>query len=67
MSNCPFHADHENRISRLEEEVKDVQSKQTSPAIWVALFGFVGTVVSTIGAFCGVVTVAYLKSKGYMP
>jgi hypothetical protein len=63
---CPYHADHENRINRLEDEMKDVKSKQSSPALWVALFGFVGTLVSTLGAFCGVVAVAYFKSKGWM-
>lgn len=63
---CPYHADHENRIERLEGEVKELQKNQTSPAIYVAIFSLIGTFVSTVGAFCGVVSVAYFKSKGWM-
>jgi len=66
-SDCPYHADHENRLKNMEGDVKDLKKSQTNPAIWVALFGIVGTCVSTLGAFCGVIAVAYFKSKGYMP
>jgi len=64
---CPYHAKHEEQIDRLEADMKEVKSKQTNPALWVALFGVVGTCVSTLGAFCGVVAVAYFKSKGLLP
>jgi len=64
---CPYHADHTTRIERLEDEMKEVKKAQTNPALWVALFGVVGTMVSTLGAFCGVVAVAYFRAKGIMP
>lgn len=71
---CPYHLEHETRMKNLEVsmkeaqgEIKDIKEKQTNPALWVALFGVVGTMVSTIGAFCGVVAVAYFKSQGLMP
>jgi len=64
---CPYHTDHENRIERLEGEMQEVKKAQTNPALWVALFGVVGTMVSTLGAFCGVVAVAYFKARGLMP
>lgn len=67
MSDCPYHADHENRMKNMEGEIKEVKKSQMNPAIWVALIGGVTTIMSSIGAFCGIITVAYLKSKGYMP
>lgn len=64
---CPYHTDHENRIERLEDEMKEVQKNQKSPAVTVALIGLIGTAFSGVSAFCGVIAVSYLKAKGYLP
>lgn len=63
---CVNHKDHETRISNLEDDMKEVKKCQKSPAVIVALIGLAGTCMSTLGAFCGVVLVAYLKAKGWM-
>jgi hypothetical protein len=72
-SKCPYHADHENRIGRLEEDMKDVysevrsvQEKQKSPAVLIAFMGLVGTAMATVGSVVGFVLTAYLKSKGLL-
>lgn len=64
---CQSHEDHVTRIENLEADMKELKKSVTSPAIWVALFGVVGTCVSTLGAFCGVVAVAWFKANGLMP
>lgn len=63
---CPYHADHENRIKRLEVVVEKLCENQKSPALLVAIVGLIGTAMATVGSIVGVVLVAYLKAGGYM-
>lgn len=63
---CPWHADHENRIKTLEVDVKEIEKNQKSPAVVVALIGLFGTLVATIGSVIGAVVAAYLKVRGYI-
>jgi len=57
MAECPVGrcVDHENRLKTLEGNVKEIQSRLSSPAFIVALLGLVGTAVSGTMAFLGVV------------
>ena len=64
MSNCPYHADHENRIKRLESCMEKIE--QSNPKIIIAILGLIGAIFSTLGSVTGVVLVAYLKSNGMM-
>ena len=50
MTNCPLHpghseilADHEARLRKQE------QSYRLPPTFWLGLFGFLGSVVATLG------------------
>lgn len=63
---CPYHTDHENRIKRLEVNVDKLRENARDPKIILALFSFLSTVFSTVGAVCGTLLGAYLKGKGYM-
>lgn len=61
---CPYHYDHENRIERLEGDMKEVLTALSSQKIWVAIIGLVATTVSAAGAALGVIIAAYLKVGG---
>jgi hypothetical protein len=62
--NCPYHYDHENRIGRLEDDMKEVLSALSNQKIWVAIIGLIATTVSAAGAALGVIIAAYLKVGG---
>lgn len=55
--NCKYHVDHESRIKNLEVDVRELKLSRISPAIWVALLSFCGTVGTVIGQ----VLIAYVK------
>lgn len=61
---CPYHYDHENRIERLEGDMKEVLTALSNQKIWVAIIGLVATTVSAAGAALGVIIAAYLKVGG---
>jgi DNA-binding FrmR family transcriptional regulator len=61
---CPYHYDHENRIERLEGDMKEVLSALSNQKIWVAIIGLIATTVSAAGAALGVIIAAYLKVGG---
>jgi hypothetical protein len=61
---CPYHYDHENRIGRLEDDMKEVLSALSNQKIWVAIIGLIATTVSAAGAALGVIIAAYLKVGG---
>lgn len=70
---CPWHADHETRIRRLETEVEEaftemdcIKEKQKSPAVVVALIGLLGTGMATMGSIAGVVITGLFKSWGWL-
>ncbi|HNW10040.1 MAG TPA: hypothetical protein PKI71_01620 [Candidatus Rifleibacterium sp.] len=60
-SKCPHHADHENRISRLEELMDKVLDTLSNHKLLAIVLGFIGTMVSAIGACIGVLITVYLK------
>lgn len=69
---CPWHADHETRIRRLENEVEEafndmesIKNTQRSPAVVVALIGLIGTGMATAGSIAGVVITGLFKSWGW--
>ena len=66
MTSCQFHPDHENRISRLEDEMKEVRSRQTNPALLIGVLSFIGTIVSAVGSAFSMILIAYLRSRGYL-
>ena len=47
---CPYHADHENRIDRLEEQMKEVLQTLSNHKLLAIVLGFIGTLVSAAGA-----------------
>jgi hypothetical protein len=59
---CPYHADHETRISRLEATMEKIMEKIGSPAVTVAIIGVLGTMFSGCCAFLGVVMAPVVKS-----
>lgn len=59
---CPYHADHETRISRLEATMEKIMEKIGSPAVTVAIIGVVGTMFSGFCAFLGVVLAPIVKA-----
>jgi hypothetical protein len=61
---CPYHYDHENRIGRLEEDMKEILAAISNQKILVAIIGLVATTVSAAGACLGVIVAAYLKVGG---
>lgn len=70
---CPWHADHETRIRRLENEVEEafndmenIKNTQRSPAVVVALIGLIGTGMATAGSIAGVVITGLFKSWGWL-
>jgi hypothetical protein len=62
---CPFHLEHENRISRLEEDMGELKDKcvqnNNRTKMWVALFTFLGIIVSTAGSLAGTMILAYFN------
>ncbi len=69
---CPWHADHETRIKRLETEVEEafndmenIKNTQRSPAVVVAIIGLIGTGFATAGSIAGVVLTGMFKSWGW--
>ena len=61
---CPYHYDHENRIGRLEEDMKEVLNTLSNQKIWVAIIGLIATTVSAANACLSVVITTYLKAGG---
>lgn len=61
---CPYHADHENRIDRLEEQMKEVLQTLSNHKLLAIVLGFIGTLVSAAGACIGVILTVYLKAGG---
>jgi len=58
---CLDHKDHENRIERLEGEMKDVQSSISRQTLIAVVLGFFGTVFTGTAAFAGVVFAPMIK------
>lgn len=66
MSNdCPYHADHENRLKRLEKDMEEVDKHIKSSNVTVAVISAVGVIVTALSSVIGVVFTSYAKSKGY--
>ncbi len=63
-SKCPYHLEHESRISRLEDDMKEVLNAISNQKVLVAVIGLIATTVSAAGAALGVVIAAYLKVGG---
>ena len=61
---CPHHADHENRITRLEELMDKVLDTLSNHKLLAIVLGFIGTMVSAVGACVGVLITVYLKAGG---
>ena len=61
---CPHHADHENRITRLEELMDKVLDTLSNHKLLAIVLGFIGTMVSAVGACVGVLITVYLKVGG---
>ena len=64
MADCPYHSKHELQIKNLEEAVKDLQTNQRDPRVWVAVFSFLGVCFSTVESLFGVILSYYFKSAG---
>lgn len=61
---CPYHADHENRISRLEKNMDKVDEHVKSANITVAVISTIGVVATALSSVVGVVITSYAKAKG---
>lgn len=61
---CKYHTDHENRITRLEHDMDEIKKDNKKQSVTVALISLVGAVVTAMMSFAGVVFTAFLKSKG---
>lgn len=61
---CPFHVDHENRITTLEDQMKDVLQTLSNHKLLAVVLGFIGTMFSAVGACIGVLITIYLKVGG---
>lgn len=61
---CLHHTDHENRIDRLEEQMKEVMQTLSSHKLLAVVLGFIGTMFSAVGACIGVLITIYLKVGG---
>ena len=61
---CPYHADHENRIDRLEEQMKEVMQTLSNHKLLAVVLGFIGTMFSAVGTCVGVLITIYLKAGG---
>lgn len=61
---CPHHADHENRITWLEERMDKVLDTLSNHKLLAIVLGFIGTMVSAVGACVGVLITVYLKVGG---
>lgn len=64
MAECKHHVDHENRISRLEENMDKVQETLSGNKLGIALIGLMGIMFSTAGSVIGTILGIYLKSRG---
>jgi hypothetical protein len=64
MAECKYHVDHENRITRLEEDMDKCKENLKDPRTLVAIVGFFGVAFSTVGSIAGTILGAYLKSRG---
>lgn len=70
---CPAHERLEHQVKMLEAQMNEVKKtiqhladNQRDPRVWVAVFSFFGTCMATVGSFAGYITVAYLKTKGWL-
>lgn len=61
---CPYHADHENRIDRLEGQMNEVINTLSNHKLLAVVLGFIGTMFSAVGACVGVLLTIYLKVGG---
>ena len=51
-------------VKEVKTEVRAVKDSQRDPRIWVAIFGFVGVCMSTVGSILAVLLTAYFKIGG---
>ena len=66
MPQCPFHADHENRIKNLEGDMNTIQAERVSASRWSAVLAFIAAIFTGAMSFLGVLAGLYMKSKGMM-
>lgn len=59
-ADCRYHVDHETRIKNAEKDIENLKNSKLNPAVWVALFGFFGTIFSVIGKILGDLLQVYL-------
>lgn len=60
--NCPYHKEHEYRISNNSKDIKELQLNQKNPAIVVAVIGVIGTVCSGAMAFLAVILAPVIRA-----
>ena len=64
VEECKYHADHENRITRLEHDMEEIKKDNKKQSITVAAISLIGVIITAMSSFAGVVFTAFMKSKG---
>jgi hypothetical protein len=63
---CPWHADHENRISKLEVNMDTLNQERVSAGRWAVVLGFLGVVFTAISGLVGTLLGFWAKAQGWL-